>query len=220
MKKHLYPLFFGLFLSILMVSCSEQQDEKLENDRIYEISAERYLDLNFQQEVLFRYEYENIETNQKLGWLIDRNGIIRDYNYEDAGLRVTDQNECSRSSLMALYQSSVATESRIDLEELAESAKLISSTATGNISELQVQNSDDQMKESYFVYNKTEEQSTAGGHSCGNGITPTDISASSQMESSYEQVVLKVTGSHVQDNSHSNATKLYDWMKDIKENLQ
>lgn len=219
MKKQLYNLLFLSLLLVLIVSCSQQKEEQLEITSTFEITPEGYLDLNFQQDVLFRYEFKEEATGQRTGWLIDRDGFIRDYNFDEDAVRLTNGNHCSNDNLNHLIESSNATGQVIDLEELVGKAKLIADVAGGSISELSTTEAIGEGRKSYYIYNRVLNNETSNDdHDCsgnGNGYSSYNVN-----DMSFEQVVLKVRGSHVQDNNHPDAQYLANWMEEINDNLQ
>ena len=214
MKKHLYILFLGLVVSFVLVSCADKQETEREIQEVYEFNAQEYLNVNFNQDVLFRYEYKDALTGQQFGWLIDKDGVIRNYDYDDIPQRLNNDQQCSATSLKSLYELSAATDHSIEIEELAAKARLIAPASRGSLSDLHNTDSEDKSTESYFAYLRNYETESSG-HSCSGSAANLHVT-----EDYFDVVLLKRTGHQVQDNHHQYAEELFDWMIEVKNNLQ
>lgn len=92
------------------------------------------------QDILFHYSFENQATGELKGWVIDKEGTIRTYDFTNA----TDVPEFPSTKdvqdeiMQNVYDYTTPTDIKIDIEVLKPKYKKISTVATGRIDAQQV----------------------------------------------------------------------------------
>ena len=195
MFKKLTYLFIASLL--ILSSCGKQEvvaSNDLNNDTSNRIYAPK-------QDVLFHYSFENEATGELKGWIIDKDGLVRTYDFTNA----TDVPELPKSfdvseeAMNNLLDYSTAIDMQIDLEVLKDKYNKISHVALGGI-DVAEDGAAGEGTTSIVAYHYVE---------ICDDYNPTH----------HQMIILETFGKLNQTNAMSAATALTDWLKEVQSDV-
>lgn len=204
-RKYTFLLVASL---LILSSCGKEEIVRPVSLNINSTAAQSF---SPEQQILFHYGFENKITGESRGWIIDKNGIVRTYDFtnETDVPQIPSSKDVNEESINNLYEYSTATDIQIDMEVLEKKYKTISYVANGRIDAAQ-DGAASEGTTSIVAYDYVTQPSDCSG--CG---------TSDGSYAAYRTVILEISGEENQVNAMQAAVLLVDWLKEIKteENL-
>lgn len=188
---------FLVVASLLIFSSCEQEGiistENLDNNTENEIFAPK-------QDVLFHYGFENESTGELKGWVIDKHGIVRTYDFTNATNppELPSSKDVDEEIMNNLFNHSTPTDLQIDLEVLEANYKKINTAANGRI-DLEEEGTIGDGTTSIMAYHYVE---------VCDDYNPTH----------HQMITLETFGETNKVNARPAAAALVDWLKEIQAN--
>lgn len=220
--KRSYPYFTFLLSFLILFSCSTDEKEYHPNHSMTALSAQEKLEKMAPPLVLFQYSYVDLNTGIETGWIIDKVGSMKTYEYHhssESRLSSGNQNwnELMLANLYALSTNEVGT---IDFNELQNrlhqgyslSRKFLTHTEEDHNADYQV---------GFYAFSPSEEsgvvQKTFDGCDYGspnyNPVTGTHSGASIKRQ------IVQLSGYYTRHETSTYATDLYQWLNNKNEEL-
>ena len=152
------------------------------------------------QDVLFHVGFENQTTGELKGWIIDKQGLVRTYDFTNVTNvpELPSPKDVNDEAMKNLYDYSTATDIQVDLEQLEVNYKKIGTVAYGSID--------------------AEQAGTIGEGT-------TSIAAYHYVETcddynptNHQMIILETFGEVNELNAMPAAGLLVDWLKEIQSN--
>ena len=204
MKKPFTYILIFCFANVILLSSCAEEDSPFAETAIYEQTAEDYLAHPNMPAILFSYNVYSPETDILTSWMIDTDGQIRTAQKESDALYEGDA--LSPYYMDGKKSKSVATTTKVDLDELVKNFKQLSTAQNLPYNQSAETKSGDQQLTAVYGYYYKSVDSDDQSCNCSTGST-----SSVQSLQLYQPVLLqqKVGNEIIQTSSK---VAIVDWM--------
>lgn len=201
-------VFFVLLMGLSFTACEEQTD--IAPATLEPMSDADYLRLGFHPPVLFQYAIHDRETDKLHGFTIDRSGLIRTFQMEEAPYEYKQYQVINvvTASLDKQIEISEATDSFVDISELATHTRALRRSGTHQLLN-QPNNAEERYTETFYAFGLANRHQNGGGCQTG-GSTSVSLTG-------FSQIPLLSTGYR---NLESTSTVTADVVEWLQENQQ
>jgi len=206
--RHLFLLVFV----VVFLACQKNEDVVLYT----ELDAESYIELQIDQKILFHYAKLDATGQTTAGWVIDKNGEVRTYDFGEQGWP-NKANECTTDDMAELEHSQGELLTTVSADEIVEHFKKIGAAFhwSPDLPEGRI----GQSATAFYAYRYNEPQTNNSYNgSCSEGEHNSDYDFHSNI---YDQVVLMHSGASGEvHNSGDAGQAILNWLEGIQEEVK
>ena len=194
-----------VLMGISFTACDEQTD--IAPTTIEPLSDEEYLRLGFHPPVLFQYALHDRETDKLDGFIIDRSGLVRTFHMEETPYEYKQYQVINvvAASLEKQLEISKATDTQVDISELATHTRALRSSGTHQLLNLPNE-AEERYTETFYAFGLANRHQSRGGCQTG-GSTSTSLTG-------FSQIPLLSKGYRNLESTSTVTAELVEWLQE------
>ena len=219
MKKN-YTLLAIAALALSLFSCQKEQVSIGPSTSEVHLTPQEKQDKLSPALILFQYSYVNLETGKEAGWIIDRSGNVRTYEYTRAAdaIPVSENEKWQEADLANLYALTIETVATIEIEELLSRAHQGLALSKKFLNEVEI-NDDNTWVSSFYAFTQTQRTSSSNT-SAHNGCYRTpNYAANNTTNTQINRLIISLSGHINRYETSTYATDLHQWLLALNEGL-
>ena len=211
------PFFTFLICSILLlsfISCEQDSLSLSVEGKEISLSPEEILKNIVHQDIIFQFSAVDLETGVENGWVVDREGSIKTYYYENEYPVAQSSNETwTEQDLETLHLQTNETLFQVDPSDLLKKFNLIQQIEPGGLTDVEVRTTASS-NTGFYAFSKLQNNENAQP-GCYAGEND-----SSQSPALFNRLVLQISGRSNRINQSVRANEIVNWLSNLNQDLQ
>jgi hypothetical protein len=213
MKRPFITILVCSVLLLSFIACEQESLSLSVEAKEISLSPEELLQSTVTQDIIFQFSTVDLETGIENGWVIDREGSIKTYYFENKYIVPHSSNETwTEQDVEALYHQTGEVLSEVDPADLLNKFNLIQQVEPGRLSDLEVLPNSSR-NTAFYAFSRLQNNESSDP-ACSEGSYD-----SSQSPAQFDRLVLQISGRSNRVNQSYRAGEIVTWLSNLNQDL-